>query len=325
MKEALFYSASGDGTVRCRLCPHECIIGENQSGICRQRKNRKGVLIAEGYGHISAIGIDPIEKKPLYHFHPGKKIFSVGGLGCNFSCPFCQNWQIAHRKRQTIYMSPDQLIERAVMEDSFGIAFTYNEPTVWYEYIYDTARIAHQKGIKIVLVTNGYINPGALKKLLPVTDAMNIDVKAYNRDFYRKICRGRLDPVKQTVEIAAQQCHVEVTSLVIGGLNDGLEDMEGLFNWLAAIDINMPLHLSRYFPNYQMFAPPTSIDTLNCLREAAQGYLNYVYIGNVFGSDNNTYCPNCRNLLVDRVAGVRLKGMDRNRCNKCNQFVPIVL
>lgn len=324
MKEALFYTREGD-RIRCDLCPHQCLIIEGKSGLCRQRKHLNGKLIAEGYAMVSAIAMDPIEKKPLYHFCPGSFILSVGGLWCNLRCSYCQNWHIAHSRQPTTFMPPERLVEMALEHNSIGIAFTYNEPVIWYEYILDTAKLCREKGLKVVLVTNGFIRLEPLKDLLPHVDAFNIDVKAFSEHFYRRICGGDLHSVKKAVECAAERAHVEVTTLIIGGLNDDEAEVRGLAQWLGGIDRNVPLHLSRYFPNYRMQFPPTPVTALYRLRDVAREYLDFVYVGNVIGADNDTYCPKCGYRIVERGYSVKVTGLNHGRCVNCKAPIPFVM
>ncbi|NLJ41246.1 MAG: AmmeMemoRadiSam system radical SAM enzyme [Clostridiales bacterium] len=325
MIEARFYSKEGQG-LRCKLCPNLCFIEEGEAGVCRVRVNSKGKLVARGYGEASAIAMDPMEKKPLYHFYPGSEILSIGGLGCNLKCNFCQNWRIAHNKTKTRFISPENLVALAKGRNSRGIAFTYNEPIINYEYILDTAFSARDLDLKVVLITNGYIMQEPLKELLPLVDAMNIDVKGFTQDYYRDICGGSLHPVKRTAETAAGRCHIELTTLIVGGYNDGMEVMEGLFSWVKGIDPNIVLHLSRYFPNYKMDSPATPVSDMISLKELGKEYLNYIYLGNIAESDNNTYCHSCGNLLVSRdLFGVNLKGIVQGKCNNCETPIPIVL
>ena len=324
MREALFYFKE-NGRIRCRLCPHNCLIAEGRTGICRHRRNIGGRLNADGYAKVSSVALDPIEKKPLYHFHPGSAILSVGGLWCNFRCSFCQNWHISQMEQVTTYIEPKRLVDMAIEYDSVGIAFTYNEPVIWYEYVLDTARLCKEKGLKTVMVTNGYIQSEPLKELLPYIDAFNIDVKAFNGEFYRNVCGGDLATVKQTVEKAAGESHVEVTTLIIEGLNDDVREIEDLARWLAGIDKNIPWHLSRYYPGYRMELPATRTDVIYKLRKVARKFLNYVYIGNVLGADNDTYCPKCGNKVVERGYSVSVKGLKEGKCSNCGYPVSIVI
>jgi pyruvate formate lyase activating enzyme len=270
--------------------------------------------------------MDPIEKKPLYHFFPGSWIFSVGSFGCNFRCKFCQNWQIAQLTEvPTEEISAEELVNVASRQkDNIGIAYTYNEPTIWYEYVIECASLARKKGLKNVLVTNGFIEKEPLEKLLPFIDAMNIDVKAYTEDFYRDITFGKLSPVKRTVEIAQKSCHVEITTLLIPGMNDGEDEVEALAKWLASLRKDIPLHLTRYFPNFKLDLPPTPVETIQRARKIAMKYLDYVYTGNVVDEEgSNTYCPKCGKLLIVRrgydvevLGGAKCQKLPEHRCLK---------
>jgi pyruvate formate lyase activating enzyme len=287
-KEALFYEKIEGGAVRCSLCPHRCRIPQDSRGICGVRKNLGGSLYSLNYGEITSIGVDPIEKKPLNRFHPGTFILSVGSAGCNLRCPFCQNHSIARVKPEEIHThhaDSDDIVAKAVSlrnRGNIGIAYTYNEPTVWYEFVYETAVKAKEKGLLNVLVTNGFIEKEPLEQILPYIDAMNIDLKAYNDKFYRELVKGGLEEVKGTISRSAGHCHVEVTTLVIPGWNDSPEEMEEMAVWLASLSPDLPLHLSRYFPHYEMTdRPPTPLATLQELKRVAGRHLNYVYLGNV--------------------------------------------
>ncbi|NLI89354.1 MAG: AmmeMemoRadiSam system radical SAM enzyme [Epulopiscium sp.] len=283
IREAMFYEKHED-YLRCHLCPHSCKIKEGKSGKCLVRTNNKGILRTINYGKVTAAGLDPIEKKPLYNFHPGKNILSVGTFGCNFTCDFCQNYTIAHYERDGRFISPEDLALSCINADNnIGIAFTYNEPTIWYEYIYDTAKYLKKNypDFKIVLVTNGFIKEGPLKELLPYIDAMNIDLKAFNNKYYKEICGGSLDPVLNTIKMASSKCHVEITSLLVNGLNDSKEEVSKIASFIGEIDKDIPLHLSRYFPRYKMDRPATNIDIMRDRQKTAKKYLNKVYLGNV--------------------------------------------
>lgn len=323
MKEALYYQRLADG-VACRLCPKQCLIREGRTGFCRVRRNTGGKLYAENYGACTSYALDPIEKKPLYHFYPGSYILSIGTWGCNFACRFCQNWQIAQAEPQTQALPPERAVDMALAAGprNIGLAYTYSEPSVWYEYVLDTARLAAARGLKNVLVTNGFISPAPLRELLGHIDALNIDVKAFSERFYRELCAGGLADVKQTVELAAARAHVEITCLVVPGQNDSPEEIAALAAWLAGISRDIPLHLSRYFPNYQLDLPATPLSTLETARAAAARHLNYVYVGNVGGAAN-THCPVCGGVVVDREAGsVRIAA--GNKCPRCASPVAIV-
>lgn len=331
MIEARFYEKLADNYVHCHLCPHNCRVAPGKTGLCRVRKNEDGTLFTLNYALVASWAIDPIEKKPLYHFFPGSQIFSVGTFGCNFHCGFCQNWQLAHGNPPAEELSPQDLaaiaLDAAKRTGSIGIAYTYSEPCMWYEYVYDTAKLAHEKGLKNVLVTNGYLQEEPLKEILPYIDAMNIDVKAFTDDFYKKICKGRLEPVLKTVERAYRSCHVEITNLLVPGQNDSEEEVAALVSWLASLSPEIPLHFSRFFPQYQFNDPPTPLETLKRAREIALQKLKYVYLGNAWElGEMDTYCPVCGHLLVKRGADqIRVLGLDENRCRQCGSCIEIVL
>jgi pyruvate formate lyase activating enzyme len=282
--EALFARREGDRAI-CLLCPHGCSVAPGHSGLCKARRNSDGRLLAWSYGKITSLALDPIEKKPLYRFYPGSRILSVGSFGCNFRCDFCQNWQIAQREAAWRLIEPEEMAGLAVQagtEGNIGLAYTYNEPLVGYEYVLDCARLIHGETMKNVLVTNGYINPEPLRALLPVIDAMNIDLKAWNADFYARICGGRIDPVLETIRISAACCHVEITTLLIPGLNDDESDIEALAGWLASLSPDIPLHLTRHHPDYRMAEPgPISRARLEKLAAVARKSLKYVWLGNI--------------------------------------------
>jgi len=331
LKEAMHYERLEEQKVICRLCPHECTIAPGKYGICRVRNNIEGILYTHNYGKIAAVAMDPVEKKPLYHFYPGKYLLSLGTVGCNFRCRFCQNHHIAQHGMDEKTSAGDlyEASEGYLLclcrqeEDCVGIAYTYNEPSIWYEYVLDTARYIKAKGYKNVLVTNGYISEKALAELLPYIDAMNIDVKGFSGKYYRDICGGSLEHVKRTVEIAAAVCHVEVTTLIVPGCNDDEKEMEELSKWLGAIKRSIPLHLSRYFPNYKMNEKPTPVETLKILKKIADSNLEYVYIGNLPSEDISTYCPNCGALLVRRAGGIIIEHLDDGICSKCGKIIDI--
>jgi pyruvate formate lyase activating enzyme len=235
------------------------------------------------YGEITSMALDPIEKKPLYHFHPGSSILSLGTKGCNLKCPWCQNWSISQEVScPTQKMTPREVIAQAQKLKSFGIAYTYNEPFIWYEFVYDMAKLAHKEGLKNVLVTNGYVNHKPLEEMIGLIDAMNIDVKSMSDDFYHKYCRGKLGPVLRTAQYAVQKCHVEITNLIIPTLNDSEEDFQKLTDWIAEkLGSDIPLHFSRYHPAYKSDIAATPVETLKRAEAIAKKKLRYVYLGNV--------------------------------------------
>jgi pyruvate formate lyase activating enzyme len=283
-KQALYFTKLNNNKVQCTLCPHNCIIAENNSGICGVRTNKQGILYSEIYGLCSSCALDPIEKKPLYEFYPKTKILSLGTKSCNFSCLFCQNWEIAQEYKNIVLkeISPKQAVELAIKYNSVGIAYTYNEPTIWYEYVLDTSKLAQKNNLKNILVTNGYINQEPLKQLLPYIDAMNIDIKSMSEDFYKKYCNATLEPVLQTAKLAKQSTHIEITNLIIPTLNDKKQDFEQLGLWIKEnLGKDTPLHISRYFPCYKLEISPTPIETLNMARDILLNYIDKVFIGNV--------------------------------------------
>jgi len=284
-REARHYVVLPDGKVQCRLCPHQCRLGPGRAGICRVRENVDGRLVTRIYGECSSISLDPVEKKPLYHFHPGSTILSLGTIGCNLSCRFCQNWQISQDDAPTRYLGPQQVVDMACRyrdEGCIGLAYTYSEPLIWFEYVLDTAKLAADRGLKNVVVTNGMIMEEPLRELLPYIDAMNIDIKAFSEEFYRKYCGGKLQPVLETARIVASSCHLEVTNLLIPGLNDAADDLHGLCGWIRDnLGYETPLHLSRYHPAYKMQLPPTPVDTMRKAGQIARSYLKYVHLGNM--------------------------------------------
>ncbi len=327
MKTAEYWHTDEEGHIQCDLCPHRCVVAEGRDGRCRVRGVRNGELVALGYGAVSSLQIDPIEKKPLYHFYPGRPIFSVGGWGCNLACLFCQNWtisqQVAPPRRR---YAPAAVVDAA--GDSIGIAYTYNEPLVSYEFVYDTAVLAKAQGLKNVLVTNGHINPDPAAELLPFVDALNIDIKSMNEAFYSEHCGGNQAAVLSFASQAyAAGCHVELTNLVIPSLNDGDEDFRRLADWVCgSLGRGVPLHLSAYRPCYEMDIPSTPIETLERAREICSDQLDYVYLGNVMsdvGSD--TRCPACSAVLIHRTGFcARAMGIDEGRCASCGRPVDVI-
>lgn len=329
-REALYYTSGSDGKIKCNLCPHGCLIEEGKYGICRTRKAENLKLYAVNYGQVSSLSLDPIEKKPLYHFKPGSMILSAGSYGCNFRCNFCQNYEISMMEPDTEYFTEEQLIsaaESSKASGNIGIAFTYNEPSVWYEYVYNVFRKlkSADPGAVTVLVTNGFIEKEPLEKLLPYTDAMNIDLKAFNNDYYRKVCGGDVEKVKRTIKAAAKSCHVEITTLLVTGLNDSEKEISELSEWISSADTDIPLHLSRYFPAYKSDKAPTDVNTIFKAKEIAEFYLKYVYIGNVPGVDSSTYCPNCGEIVVKRSGFGAEPLISSPECPACGAELNIVL
>lgn len=328
MKEAKFYSKYDEERLLCETCPRGCIIPKDKYGYCKAFYNENGKLFNVLYGEIASIALDPIEKKPLFHFYPGSNILSVGTNGCNLRCQFCQNWELVEGNNPTNKFSIENLFELSKRYNSIGIAFTYNEPTISYEFVYDTFQFFKERNAKTVLITNGYINEKPLLNLLPLTDALNIDLKSIKDSFYNEICKGKLDPVKRAIELSYKNSFVEVTNLVITSLNDSEKEYCELRDFIANISTDIPLHLSRYFPNYKLSLPQTSIKTLLEAYNIMKEKLNYVYLGNVLiENKENSYCPNCGNLLIKRIGfSVKIVGLTPDaRCSLCKVIVPFII
>lgn len=328
MKSNIMFYDKKEDSIRCKLCPHNCILKENKFGVCNVRTVENNIGIAINYGEVTSANIDPIEKKPLYHYKLGKNILSVGTFGCNMSCSFCQNYEISQQVQKSEYIETDKLINIIeTLNDNIGIAFTYNEPFMWYEYIYDVVKKikGRNKDISTVLVTNGYVNKEPLEKILPYIDAMNIDLKGYTNKYYNNICGAKLEPVLDTIALASKYCHIEITTLMVRGENDSIDEIENIAKFIASVDKNIPLHLSRYFPRYNLNNPPTDIESIIKARDIAKRYLNYVHIGNVAGVDNNTYCPDCNEKLLTRGIYTTTVHIDDNKCDNCGKDINIVL
>lgn len=304
------YQSREGERIRCRLCPHACLIRDGERGRCCVRLALDGRLFAEGYGIISSMALDPIEKKPFARYKPGTRVLSVGGYGCNLSCSFCQNHEISQRGVPRAFepgkagrlaaadhfrsagplaldrpVNPFDLVDEAstlVERGNIGLAFTYNEPFINHEFVFDTAYLAREKGLDVVLVTNGFVNLEPLMDILPLVSAMNIDLKAFTEDFYRSVCGGSLDPVKEAIKLAHAVCHVELTTLVIPGLNAHDTEIAALASWIASVSPDIPLHLTRHHPSYRMMkAEPIEVDQLLALARVASSRLSTVIPGNI--------------------------------------------
>ena len=284
VRVAEYWKSQDNNAVKCTLCPHFCVISDGKAGKCGVRRNDNGTLIASSYGFVTSIALDPIEKKPLYTFHPGKKIVSIGSYGCNFHCPHCQNYRISmeYGRLKPEYMTPELVTEVALLaaqDGNIGVAYTYNEPLIGYEFIFDSATLIRKAGLMNVLVTNGYINNAPLTKLLPYIDALNIDIKGNGKRTYEKV-GGTLEPVKNTIKCASKDSHVEVTTLVVPDENDG--EVEKIAKWLSEIDPNIPYHLSRFFPRYKFSGrASTPPEMMYKAYDIAKKYLKNVFLGNM--------------------------------------------
>ena len=332
--EALLYQKVNGEVVRCNVCPRRCYIRPGEVGFCKARENRDGKLYAISYGKLTAANVDPIEKKPLFHFWPGSSSFSISSFGCSFSCPWCQNWSISQvGLKESSYQeaSPEEVVKLAKRYGCKTISYTYNEPLIWLEYILDTAKLASKEGILNVLVTNGYTTPEALEMLAPYIHAANIDIKAYNSAFYTKYCNARLEDVRQAVKtMFGKGWHIETTLVIIPTLNDNREEIRGLSRWIVEnLSPEVPFHISRFHPMYKMMhLNPTPLGSLVEARQIAlEEGLKYVYLGNVLGHEGeNTYCPSCGFLLIKRWGFDILEWNldENNRCPKCGEKIPIV-
>ncbi len=320
--------STAEGGTRCTLCPRACLwTAEEPLGACRVRGLTDGKPSLPGYGRCVSLSIDPIEKKPLYHFHPGSLILSTGPAGCNLSCDFCQNWSISQSDGvPSRYVSPAELADLAFMEGSAGIAYTYTEPTIWYEYIADSAPLIRKRGGAVVMVSNGYVNRRPLEALTGLVDAWNVDLKAWSPAFYRERCEGERDVVLRSIEtIAASDCHLEITFLVIPGYNDDPSEWKEMAVWIRdACGRDTPLHISRYFPRYRLRAEATPVSTIKEATDLFSGYLSYVYPGNV-QDDAHTVCSSCGALAVRRSGySVDASGLEGGCCGTCGADLGIV-
>ncbi len=318
---ATFFKQAGD-KIQCILCPHNCMIGDGNSGICGARRNNSGSVELITYGVISSYALDPIEKKPLYHFYPGTNILSIGSYGCNMKCDFCQNYSISQQKAAGFVTrtDPEQIVKNALEAlHNIGIAFTYNEPVIWLEYIRDVALLAKNNGLRTVMVSNGYVNREPLEEFISFTDAFNIDLKAFNNDFYRRLTGADIEPVKESLRIIARSGrHLEITTLIIPGQNDSEEEMTMETEWIAGeLGNDIPFHLSRYFPMYKREDPATTGVKLTKLAETASKNLRYVYVGNLVSeTGQNTVCPQCGK-TVTRRSGYNIKILNLDQKGNC--------
>ncbi len=335
IKEALLYQKLENNKVLCNLCAHQCVINPGKEGICKVRENRDGTLHTKVYGRSIAHHVDPVEKKPLYHFYPGSKAFSIGTPGCNFRCQFCQNWEIAQLPREHhnqllelgAELSPNQIVEHAKSSGSKSIAYTYTEPTIFFEYSYDTAILAHKEGLKNIYVTNGYMTPEMLDMMNPYLDAANVDLKAFREETYKKVVGARLQPVLDAMKKIKQLgIWLEVTSLIIPGTNDDPDEIKDMADFIAnELGEDVPWHISRFFPSYKMNdVPVTLLKTLETAKQIGhQAGLNYVYIGNASSEvDSTTYCPKCGEDLIQRLGyGAAQINIKEGKCPSCGKTI----
>lgn len=331
MKEAMFYEELEDHTVRCCLCPHRCVIQEDKRGICGVRENQEGKLFSLVYGRAISCAIDPIEKKPLFHFYPGSKTYSIATVGCNLRCGNCQNYQISQMPKESgriegTKIPPEKVVEEAHSAGCKSIAYTYTEPTIWFEYAYDTSIIASKKEIKNVFVTNGYVTKEALKTAGRHLDAANIDLKSMRESFYRENCGGHLQPVLDSIRLYKDLgIWIELTTLVIPTLNDSTEELRQIADFIVSVGKEIPWHVTRFHPYYRLLdLPPTPIEILQRAREIGlESGLRYVYEGNVPGEGGeNTYCWNCGKILIRRLGYSILTNEIRDsKCRFCRERI----
>lgn len=326
MKEALFYEKRPDEKVRCKLCPHECVIASQRTGICRVRKNIGGVLYSLIYDKLIATHIDPIEKKPLFHVLPGSRSFSIATVGCNFRCDFCQNFQISQLGAEEIAsnpVAPAEIVEIAQNSHCRSIAYTYTEPTIYFELAYDCAQRAHEQGLLNIFVTNGYINPEPLEMIHPYLDAANVDLKAFDDQFYKKYVGGKFLPVLNTLKLLKKlKIFIEVTTLIIPGLNDDESELFELASFIKTeLGEETPWHVSRFFPQYKLnHLPPTPQSTIRKTCEIGKkAGLQHVYTGNVaVNSDENTYCTHCGEMVLQRSGyQIHKNRLSHGKCPHC--------
>ncbi|MBD3344548.1 MAG: AmmeMemoRadiSam system radical SAM enzyme [Chitinivibrionales bacterium] len=335
MKKASYSTPLDDKKVRCELCPHHCLLTDGKRGVCLTRQNRDGILYSLNYCRPVSLAVDPVEKKPLYHFYPGSSIFSTGPNGCTLKCSFCQNFEISQDTLPVRKFPEDAIIEKVCSSSSMGIAYTYSEPFIWFETIMNIGAEIKARGLKNVMVTNGFMEQKPLDELLNVVDAMNIDIKSMRPEFYTHLCKGKLEPVLASCEKVKKHAHLEITNLVVTGENDTEKDFSALARYIAQnLGKDTPLHLSRYFPRYKSNNPATPEETVKTAWEIAKEYLNYVFIGNMESGDcSNTRCPSCNTLLIDRngyFTKIHEKlgaatGNKRACCPKCGVDTGIIL
>ncbi len=326
MKEALYYKRLDSNVVQCFLCPRNCTISESNLGFCKVRQNKNGKLIALTYGLPCSISVDPIEKKPLYHFFPGSDILSIATVGCNLDCKFCQNVTISkHKKLTGKQMSPQQVIDLTLSKNCKSIAFTYTEPTIYYEYMLDIAKLAKANNLHTVMISNGYISKEPLQELTKYIDAFNMDLKGFNEDFYKKLCSAQLKPVLETLELIKETGKwLEVTNLIIPGVNDDKITFVNMCEWIRKnLGKETPLHISQFNPEHKLKnLTQTPEKTLLELHSLAKKILDYVYIGNLaVEKENNTYCPSCNKLLIARAYfGIVSNKIREHKCS-CNKII----
>lgn len=331
LREAMFYQGLDNNQVRCQLCPRRCTIPEGKRGFCRVRENRGGKLYSLVYGKPCSVNVGPIEKAPLYHFVPGHKRLCLATVSCNLRCKFCHNWhisQVGPGEVSEYNLSPEEVVKEALRQGVNSISFTYTEPIVSYEYIYDTSKLAKEEGIKTSIVSNGYINPEPLRKLHSVLSAVKIDLKGFTEKFYREVCAAELEPVLKTLKVLKEEgAFFEIVNLVIPTLNDNAEEIKKMCEWIRNdLGNDVPIHFTRFTPSYRLTnLPSTPVKTLEMAVSTAHDVgLKYVYIGNVPGHKyNSTFCPKCEERLIHRIHfAVLSNSIGDGKCRSCQEKIP---
>ncbi len=329
IKEAMLYEKLETNTVHCFLCSHHCKVSPSHFGICAVRKNEAGSLKTLVYAEAIAAAIDPIEKKPLYHFFPGSTSFSIATLGCNFRCSFCQNWQISQANKKdsklnAYELKPEDVVSQAKQGGCKSISYTYTEPTIFFEYAFDSANLAKKHGLYNNFITNGYMTKPALETMRPFLDAANVDLKSFSEDFYKKICGASLKPVLDSIRLMRKfDIWVEITTLIVPGLNDSEAELKQIAQFIASVGVEIPWHVSRFHPDYKITDnKPTPLETLRLAKKIGEAAgLRYVYLGNVF-EGNNTYCYNCKSLLIERLGlSVTRLLLEEGKCPACKTVI----
>lgn len=331
-REAMLYHKQEGKKVVCSLCAHRCVLNEGQFGICGVRQNIDGVLYTQVYEEAIAAHIDPIEKKPFFHFLPGSKSLSIATIGCNFRCPFCQNWEISQTRLsdgkgglRSSHLPVKEVVRQALLNDCQSISYTYTEPTIFFEYAFETAKLAKESGLKNNFVTNGYMTAEALEEIKPYLDAANVDLKFFRDESYKKMCKARLQPVLDSIrKMRELGIWVEVTTLVIPGTNDSEEELQGIARFLVSVDRDIPWHLSRFHPDYEFLdTQATPVSTLRKAREIGRASgLRYIYLGNVWGEGEDTLCPKCGTNVIRREGfWVKSNLVQDSQCPNCGQKI----
>lgn len=333
MKQAILYDRQNNHTINCHACNHHCIISDNKLGFCNVRKNINGILYSLNYGKVIAQHVDPIEKKPLYNFLPGTKTYSLATIGCNFKCLHCQNADISqiqpNNSPQAKTQTPQDIINAAIKNNCHSIAYTYTEPTIFVEFALACMILAHKQGLKNIWVSNGYFTEKTFAQIKPYLDAINIDLKFFNKDNYQKICRARLEPILNNLKLIAKSpVHLEITTLIIPTINDSEIELKNIARFIADLSQDIPWHVTAFYPAYKMtqIKPTTKAQLALAHQIGKNAGLNYVYAGNIIEEGlDNTYCPYCNELLIDRIGNIVQNKIVKNKCPKCEHELAVIL